>query len=183
MVLLEPGQDVAVDFAPRPGRLFNRRRRHDFDFLEGPELPLLVGDFVGMRRAVGRRRLARRLGPGEAQLDPAGQRGDLGIAQLAVGGHLQGVAIADRLDQIAVDRLAGDRRRPRFAPFEHRGSVGQLEPSLGLFQIAMALVAALDEQRPHLAFDELERFRIGGRGSRRFIGQRRTTTDADERGD
>ena len=61
-----------------------------------------------------------RRGPVRASLDPVGQRGDLLVLELALGGHLDVALVADCLDQRALLGLARHDGRPAVAPLEHR---------------------------------------------------------------
>ena len=84
--------------------------------------------------------------------------------QLRLGGHLIEVAVVDRVDQQALPRLARHDRRPGAAAGQDRGARVEAEVPLLLLG-AVALLAAADEQRSHLALEELQ-----GRRVRRRLG-------------
>ena len=115
----------------------------------------------------------RLVSPRRAAADPFDERGDLVGRQLRLGGHLIGLAVANRVDQQALVRLARHDGRRRVAPLEHCGP--RVEPQVALlFGLAVALVAAGGQQRPHLLFEELHVGRVAriGRSARDRGGSR-----------
>ena len=107
-----------------------------------------------------RPRSLRRVGrPGCALGDPLPQRGDGRLGKLARRRHLQlGVGLRDGLNQQALIRLARHERRPGVAPLERR--LAAVEPQArGLLLLAVALEAAVDQDRPDLRLEEFDRFR------------------------
>src|SRR5262249_4687396 len=96
--------------------------------------------------------------------------------ELPLRRHFQIVAVADRLDQPALLRLARNHNRPRIATRQDRGSRVEPEPPLVLLR-TMALEATAGEEGSDLLFEELRlgRGRLGA-GS----PQRRTRSQDDD---
>ena len=72
------------------------------------------------------------LGPGDAQLDPAGQHRHFFGSQFRFRRHLIRFAIIDRVDQQAFARLARHDRRPGVAAGQHAGLRVEPQTSFGI---------------------------------------------------
>ena len=117
-LFLELGQDETIDRRRWPAHRFHTGRNRVARRLKGPERFL----FLGEERTAGGLRCGRRpgragAGPDGPRADPFGELGDLGVAELSFGRHLQLARVADRLDQPALARLA---RHERPAPSRRR---------------------------------------------------------------
>ena len=97
--------------------------------------------------------------PRGAETNPLLEVGHGLFAQLFLGRHLQvRVGVLDRLDQQALGRVAGHDCLARVAASQDGFAGVELEVAFVLF-VAVALVAIVDEQRPNLAFKELDALR------------------------
>src|SRR5262249_14831924 len=125
-----------------PGIIRNSRRRGIANGLERPErrgwCPCRGGDRAACpSRAVSsseRALTAASLGPCRAPLDPLGQRSDLVVLELSLGGHVHSPLIADCLDERAKIGLARNHDRAGFASLEHCVSPVEPQPRLVLIQ-------------------------------------------------
>ena len=72
------------------------------------------------------------LRPGQAELHPAREAGDLCRRQGRARGHLQIALVADGPEEEAVARLAGHGGRAVLAPLEESGAGGEAAPAAGL---------------------------------------------------
>src|SRR5262249_53855790 len=108
-VRFEAGEDEPIDWRGGPVGVVHRGGGGGADRPEGPERSGLLrdrgrdggGGFASGHGSVGRgvggeARAGR--GPRGSPLDPFGQRGDLGVLEFALGGHLHVAVVADRLD-------------------------------------------------------------------------------------
>ena len=94
--------------------------------------------------------------PWSASANPFFQQGNFFCRQLLLRRHLIGVAIADCVDHQALVRLMRHDRRATVASFENRRT--RIEPQARLlFLRTMATLAACDQKRTNLAFEEFER--------------------------
>ena len=96
------------------------------------------------------------LRPGSAHLDPLDERGDLGVFQLAGGGHLQGLAL-DGVDKLALAGVARNHCRASVSALENAGAAVEMQLGEQRLRLgAMTLVAVGRQQRPHLRLKELD---------------------------
>ena len=159
-LVLEARQDETVDGLPDPDLVLDLGRLGIFDPSIGPVLP--AGAVV---ERLGRSRGDHRL-PGAgarvgcASADPLLEIGDHVGRQLAVWRHLREALVVERLDHQAVLGRSRD---------DHRAAVASGAQPLGIEQnqsaadlrgiVAVAGIAALDQNRPDLRLEELE---VGG---------------------
>ncbi len=141
---------------------------------------------VAPHAAVGRGASLRDQRPrvGRPAADPLGDVRDLLVGKpVALGRHLEVVVpVADRVDDEAVGGLSRRDRRPRVAAVEHPLARVQHEAALDLVgQAAVALVAAVGEDRPDPRLEELE-VTGGDRRRRRRHGRRRRGRDVRGKG-
>ena len=118
-VLLQLGQHEAIDVGLRPVVGLHRGRRAGVNRHERPERALVAGDrLVGSRRRRCRRGGRKR----RADLDPLGQRRDVGVGELRSAlRHLQTRAHPpDRVHQQTLVGIAGGNRRSRIAAEQNR---------------------------------------------------------------
>ena len=104
--LLQAGEDLPVDFAARPGRVFHGGGDWFLDRLKRPMRGTHTGAGGGFR--CGR--------PGRSLVDPAPQQRDLGGGQLALRRHLRHVVRpGDGMNQQTLRRLARHKSRAGIA--------------------------------------------------------------------
>ena len=108
---LQLSQYEAIDRTARPAIVFDSRNLRSLERLKRPEGSVFVGDFFAFSRQLAVTMIA---GPGSAQLDPLGQRGDFVVLQLAFRRHLEG-CVVNRFDEQTFVRLARDHGGARFA--------------------------------------------------------------------
>src|SRR5262249_47719331 len=104
------------------------------------------------------------LGPGGALPDPRGQGRDLGFGEATLGRHAQvRVAVADRLDEQALLRVAGHENGSAVAALVDGRTAVQLQaPAFLLRGGAVALKAALGQDGADLLLEELDVRGVGG---------------------
>ena len=155
-VVRELLEDEPIDVGPRPARVGHLGRLHLLDRLEGPPLPVLVGDLAlgPLGHAT-----ARGTGPRRALLDPFLQHGHLILGQpLALGRHLLlRVGRSDAGHHLTVVGFAGDDGGlARFTALEDAGKRVEDEGALDLAAIvAVALEAFLGQERADLLLEKL----------------------------
>ena len=177
----ELGQDELIERPARPRCVFDSGWGDILHRLERPEPTIFFGDRAARPNAT---RLARRLGPRQAELNPLPQRGDLTVGQLAVGRHFRPAAMLDCRDQQTFVRLLQRDDRSAFAPGQHSSPIRQTEPTL-LLPLRMTRITVLHEEGPYLSLEEFiarhftcGRLRCGGR-----VGcEQRTTRCGDHEG-
>ena len=158
-----------IDVGPRPARVGHLGRLNLLDRLEGPPLPVLVGDLAlgPLGHAT-----ARGTGPRRALLDPLLQHGHLILGQpLALGRHLLlRVGRSDAGHHLTVVGFAGDDGG--LAGFRGKqGVAAKVEAELafaGLVVRAVAFETVAREERADVAV-EID-FGGGGGGGRGFGG-------------
>ena len=94
-------------------------------------------------------------GPGQTALHPALERGDLDYGKaVALGRHFQAV-VMHRLNDQALGGLAHERGGTALPTFKDRLARGERQPSFGLEQIPVALMAAGDQEWPDVLLEKL----------------------------
>ena len=152
---LELDQDVVIQRLSRPARVLDGRWRSPFHRAPRPVLPpaFLQIERFGLRCPGG-----ATAGIGRAEGHPAYQSFDLAPAQPALGRHLQvRIFVADRLDEAALLRLAGDDDRPALAALDPALPAVEEQPPLEPLRPGRVTAVALAHQeRPDLALEEIE---------------------------
>ena len=157
---LEARQDEAIEGMADPVLVLDVGQRRVFD---PPERPVFAAGAVVER--LGGSRGDHRLLPagarvGSAAPDPLLEVGDDVRRQLAVRRHLGETLVVERLDHQAVLGRPRDDHGAAVPAGAHAFRVEQDQPAADLRGVAaVALVAALDEDRPDLRLEELE---VGG---------------------
>ena len=105
----------------------------------------------------------------------------MSLLELAIGRHLQCIFVLDRFDNQTLFQVACYGRRPAIAPLQQLCPRGELQTSLVILAVAVALVAPLDQQRPNVTFEEFDRLRIELRGLR--IGRTRNGRQVERKTD
>ena len=127
----DSSEDEAVDRSPRPSLECHLRRRAVAHGLKGPVGPVGIRDQT-LARGHCRRSGSTPLRPRGSLLHPQRKARDLGVGELAVGGHLDAVVgIADRGDKQARLRAPGNDRRPALPPGQHLGGRRQRQSPFG----------------------------------------------------
>ena len=168
-LLLQLREQEAVDRVDRPRGILDHGRARVLDGLEAP----VPGPLAEVERldlaARGRLRVYR---PGGALLDPSGEGGDLVGGELRLRGHPEVVDVVDRLHEQALVGLAGDDRGAGRAAGHRVGP--RIEPEAALdLRPGVARLAAVDQQRPDLRLEELDRRRVVARHGWARINDRR----------
>jgi hypothetical protein len=169
ILLFEFSQDEAIDRILRPRGVLHDGRRVVDRFLKRPPL----ATFIQLRpqgRGGGRMCCGDGFGHGDARigrahLHPRFEVRDLRIGQLLVRRHLEFfVLVTDGLDQPALVGIAEDNAGPGVAALEQAGARVEQQVRLQLVGFrAVALVAALDEERADYFLEELDAGGIGKR--------------------
>ena len=163
-LLLEPGQDEAVDRIARPGGVPDRGGWRGPHRPPAPVRALAAREVEARRRARAYRRPAVR--PGCPHFHPGGEVGLHRGRELSLRRHRQvGVLVGDGLDQATLLGASGDDRRPVVAPLEQRRPTVEAKPALHFRRTCgMALETVLDEDGTHLLLEELAPCRSWLRG-------------------
>ena len=166
VVQLRAAQDEAVErtVAPTrvpyvgPGRIDHGLKR------PGDRTSFLFADAT-VRRSGTRHLISSR--PGQSLANPAAHGGNLVIAQLAGGRHLEVARVLDRREDATLGRLGDDRRGPQVAAGKNGPPRIKAQPSL-LLVCGMAFPTVGRQERSNLALEERDlrgserRARLGG---------------------
>ena len=154
--LVEGGENVMIDGVTRPSGVgdlgFAGFWRRLGEGLKGPERG---GDFGLLLGGTGDGRFVA--GIDGAVGNPCIERGDLVVAELALGRHLQiTVGVGNGAGDEAGVGISGDNRRAGITAGFPTRTVIEAEAALDLVLRTVALVAVLDEKRADLALEVLD---------------------------